>query len=242
MIVALECRDRGRKVGVPEIEAFKNKCDRTGVDKGVVVSSTGFTKTALLKSQMMGIDCFGLNEIERFDWCHAPGILSLVREIIEGPNFIVFPSTPVTTSPMLYDEEGQSVDTQQLRVIANNCLNNRTPEMASAQDTAAIDSPVGIRFIVPDPLAWHVLDVDNRRVSLVRLEISLRYQVHVSIIPFSFRKYIDYGAGKEIYAMAQASIGAGDVQGDILLHRVEGEYIEVVFVPRNTPMQTTITK
>jgi predicted helicase len=93
MIVALECRDRSRKVGVPEIEAFKNKCDRTGVHKGVVVSSIGFTNTALLKSKMMGIDCFVLNEIERFDWCQAPGLESRSREIVEGPNFIIYPSS-----------------------------------------------------------------------------------------------------------------------------------------------------
>ena len=55
LIVALECRDRSRKVGVPEIEAFKKKCDRTGIHRGVIVSSIGFTGTALKKAKTMDI-------------------------------------------------------------------------------------------------------------------------------------------------------------------------------------------
>jgi hypothetical protein len=113
-----------------------------------------------------------------------------------------------------------------------DCLNKRPPEIATEQDTAAIDSPVGIRFIDPDPSTLHVLDADNRRIPLVRLEITLRYRIRLSLVPFRFRQYVDHGAGNEIYTVALASIDAGDVQGDILLHRVEGDYIEILFVPK----------
>jgi hypothetical protein len=75
LIVALECRDRSRKVGVPEIEAFKKKCERTGIHRGIIVSSLGFRKSALEKARMMDIGCFRLGEIEKFDWCQTPGIV-----------------------------------------------------------------------------------------------------------------------------------------------------------------------
>jgi predicted helicase len=40
IVVALECRDQSRKVGVPDVEAFHAKCLRTGIDRGIMVSST----------------------------------------------------------------------------------------------------------------------------------------------------------------------------------------------------------
>ena len=46
IITAVECRDRSRPVGVPAIEAFADKCARTGVQSGVVVSAAGFANTA----------------------------------------------------------------------------------------------------------------------------------------------------------------------------------------------------
>lgn len=50
IITAIECRDRSRPVGVPEVEAFADKCSRTGVHCGAIVSSTGFRKSALTKA------------------------------------------------------------------------------------------------------------------------------------------------------------------------------------------------
>src|ERR1700730_6033228 len=41
VLLAIECRDRSRKIGVPEVEAFSNKCARPGVHRGVMVSTTG---------------------------------------------------------------------------------------------------------------------------------------------------------------------------------------------------------
>jgi hypothetical protein len=53
------------------------------------------------------------------------------------------------------------------------------------------------------------------------------------MVPFSFRRYSKRASDLEIYSGAFASIDAGDLKGDIVVHRVEGEHIEVVFVPRN---------
>jgi hypothetical protein len=50
LMVALECRDRSRKVGVPDVEGFRNKCDRTGINRAIIISETGFTKTTIIAS------------------------------------------------------------------------------------------------------------------------------------------------------------------------------------------------
>ena len=59
LIVAIECKDRSRPVGVPDIEGFYTKCCHTNINQSVIVSSNGFTKTALQKASIMGIKCLG---------------------------------------------------------------------------------------------------------------------------------------------------------------------------------------
>lgn len=54
---AIECRDRSHKVGVPDVEAFAAKCRDTSIDRAVIVSSTGFTKTALTKAKHENVRC-----------------------------------------------------------------------------------------------------------------------------------------------------------------------------------------
>jgi hypothetical protein len=63
LCVALECRDRSRPVGVPEVEAFWAKCQRTGISHGIIVSSKGFTKSAISKANTQNIGCLLLDEV-----------------------------------------------------------------------------------------------------------------------------------------------------------------------------------
>jgi hypothetical protein len=67
-LLALECRDRSRPVGVDHVEAFHAKCLRTGIGRGVMVSSKGFRRTALRKAESYGIGCLTLEEVAHFDW------------------------------------------------------------------------------------------------------------------------------------------------------------------------------
>jgi hypothetical protein len=160
----------------------------------------------------------------------SPGVECRTREIVEGPNFTIFPTVPLTSIPVLYDEEGRLTE-ERLKAVAIGCLNQRPSEMAAEQDAAAINSPVGVRFIDDNPAKFHILNDNQERIFLSRLEITLRYQVRTFLAPFRFHQYMDSGAGKEIYSAAFAPINAGDLQGDILMRRVEGEHIEVIFVP-----------
>jgi hypothetical protein len=69
ILLAIECRDRSRKVGVPQVEQFSKKCERTGVHHALMVSAIGFAKTALRKAAQLSIRCLSLEEVDRFDWC-----------------------------------------------------------------------------------------------------------------------------------------------------------------------------
>jgi Restriction endonuclease len=75
---AVECKDHGRKIGKPELEAFRSKCADTGIHKGVIVSSSGFAKSALKASRRTNVQCLELAKVDSFPWVGASG--SIVTE------------------------------------------------------------------------------------------------------------------------------------------------------------------
>jgi Restriction endonuclease len=42
VVIGIECKDRARPVGVPDVEAFHTKCQHAGINQGVIVSTSGF--------------------------------------------------------------------------------------------------------------------------------------------------------------------------------------------------------
>lgn len=81
VLVAIECRDRSRKIDVGQIEAFHTKCRDTGIDKGVIVCSKGFFAPALEKAKHYNIDCLLLEEVKKLDWCLLTSVSNYSREI-----------------------------------------------------------------------------------------------------------------------------------------------------------------
>lgn len=67
-LTAIQCSDQGREVGVPQIEAFAKKCEKTGIHHGIVVAANGFTSTARIKAKALNLTCMELAEAESFEW------------------------------------------------------------------------------------------------------------------------------------------------------------------------------
>ena len=82
IVVAIECRDRSRAITVNQVESFWKKCQDTGVDHGVIVSSSGFYNTARQKADFLGIRCLDIEEVESFDWMLAQGMHSLTKRLL----------------------------------------------------------------------------------------------------------------------------------------------------------------
>lgn len=66
--IAIECKDRKAPVGDPEIEGFVQKCQVVGINKGMFVSTSGYTETALQSAKFYGIKCVSIDEINNTDW------------------------------------------------------------------------------------------------------------------------------------------------------------------------------
>jgi ethanolamine ammonia-lyase small subunit len=56
LVIALECRDLSRKIDVGAVEAFRSKCEHTGINSGIIVSARGFSKSAIQKATHYGIN------------------------------------------------------------------------------------------------------------------------------------------------------------------------------------------
>ena len=51
LTVAVECKDQSAKVDSAVVGAFSEKCNTAGIHSGVIVSSSGFTRPALIKAE-----------------------------------------------------------------------------------------------------------------------------------------------------------------------------------------------
>lgn len=119
-IIAIECKDRSRPVGVPDIEAFDNKCRYTNINQGIVVSSSGFAKTALEKADSMGIRCLELKEVES-----ASFLLLGATVCVHSKGFLSASYSPVVKDYKLcvaddydiYDPDGNLITNE---IIKNN--------------------------------------------------------------------------------------------------------------------------
>jgi hypothetical protein len=233
IVMALECRDRSRPVGVPDVEAFRSKCDRTGIDKGIIVSSRGFGKKALKKAEAMEIGCLSLDETERFNWCQAPGVEFTERDLLDdGPPWEYGTAAPFRGSSQLYDSQGNALAAAHFSNIAQAALSQRPPEVAAREDAEAVSTPVTCTFDNAGASAFHLIDESGAKVPLTRMVLHVKYKVRHVVIPFKFRQYIDHAGGRQLYTAAFASIEGANLDGDLVLHH-DGTAARVTFIPRS---------
>jgi hypothetical protein len=232
MVMALECRDRSRKVGVPDVEAFRNKCDRTGVHRAIIVSASGFTRTALKKAEALEIGCLGLEEVDRFDWCEAPGVELRLRDLLPGLPWEIGTAEPFDGDPQLYDGDGHAVEQVGFSNMAQAALNLRPTAVAQREDEEARLNPVTCTFVNQGASAFYLIDREGNCIPLTRMVLHVTYRMRYSLIPFSFREYIDHAKGKQLYTAAFATIDEGNLRGDLVVHREPTGIVTVSFVPR----------
>lgn len=103
---AVECKDHGRKIGKPELEAFRSKCQDTGVHKGVMVSSSGFAKSALRASRRTNVQCLELAKVESFPWVGVSAFY-VSRRDFSNIDVNVFARTPIVEPFRLFGVTGE---------------------------------------------------------------------------------------------------------------------------------------
>lgn len=231
MNMAIECRDRTRPVGVPDIEAFNDKCKGTGIDRGIVVSSLGFRNTAVTKAARYNIGCLTLTEAVAFDWCIPPGVWvrTLLRTDMRAEADV--PETELAGATTCYEDGREfSPDTEQLRQIGQHCL-------SMVSDRPQISQGITERVFADNAPKFHAIMQDGRRVAINKLYIKATTNDQCYVL--DLRKYMDLGVGRLIYDSAIAEVTEGAIQGDIVLLGETGKEPRISFVSRSRPVVTT---
>lgn len=228
-VTALECRDRSRKTTVNDVEGFASKCSKTGIHRGIIVSISGFTKTAIEKSKKCNIGCLSLTKVESFDWCLAPGMSALSRDII-NVEILVSPIGETPKQFSICDETGQRIDRDRGVQVAVQLMKHVPfPDELRAEYVQ--------KFIDKSPKYFVIDEGTKLHISLKEITISVKYRVVNQFILFKFHEYFDAAVNGKVLSAATANLSIGNMAGSFVLARNEKDGITISFVPTNEAKQ-----
>lgn len=227
--VAVECRDRNRPVGVPQIEAFAKKCSETLVDKGVIVSPCGFTSTALSKSKALGIRCLSLDQVDALPWMFRDFKFQQFHTSYKHFDFTIIPEEDFLNKPKsfdLIDEHGQSVSIEALRNGIFNAIKEREKDPQNIQIGERTEKFI---FIVPG------LTIINKETGISKkvkhINTVVFSETKVTEVPFVLQEYKDTTSKTAIAELAVAKVDFGFTKGRIVINHKLETGGEVVFIP-----------
>ena len=226
ILLAIECRDRSRKVTVNEVEGFALKCQHTGISKGVMVSPRGFWKPALTKARHCGITCLTLRQADGFDWLLAPGVRSEERKILHI-DWKLDPKIDLGSMPTSFsvvDSSGQVVPREAMREGAQLEFQQLPREKINAGR-----GRISIVFQTPGVF---LRDEATGTVHVIAKAVAdIEYEITEKLIPFKLVKYAMVDSGATVTDAAMADIDVGINGGKLMIVNEPDERMRVVFVP-----------
>lgn len=201
-LTAIECRDQGRKVGVPQIEAFAKKCEKTGIHHGIVVAANGFTSTARTKAKALNLTCMELAEAESFEWIGTVTIVGQFHNftaieacvrVVENGRKVANPSTVYAPDGLPYTGEGiQSLIVDKLPPEARNPTIRQT---LNGQIVAPMEG-------------FYVIDALSQRFQVKDITFTYALEIEVTERPITLHYYAGESAALEI-ASGQIAFSSG---------------------------------
>lgn len=231
VLVAVECRDRSRPVGVTQLEGFAKKCQETGIGQGVVVSPRGFTKTAPAKARALGIRCLSLDQVNVLPWLLCEHI-ELYRTTYVHIDFTIIPENDFEKKPdhfTLETDDGEKITTDILRNNLITALNNQ-------KDASPLKPNVGnhIKRIKLVPKNLTIVDsTTGRRESVRHINTVAQCTTEKASIPFVLQEYRDSGDSGCIAQLATADLDLGFTSGKLVINHKLETGGQVVFIPND---------
>jgi hypothetical protein len=224
--IAVECRDRSRKVTVNDVEGFWSKCQDTGADQGIIVSPKGFTKSALTKAAHRSMRCLQLSEVGSFNWLLAPGMRTVTRRV-KHTEWTFFPEVDIVPRPTTFtilSALGDSIDTSVFTGAA-------FAEFQKLPDEEK-PPPSGQKRIHFPGLTIQMRDESTGVIhKVVEALAVIHYEVIEDLIPFKLLSYTNSPSGELITDAAVAEMNLGGVQGKLMIVYEEDAGGRIVFVP-----------
>ncbi|MGI8611531.1 MAG: restriction endonuclease [Sphingomicrobium sp.] len=222
ILTGIEVKDTGRKAGVPEVEAFAKKCEKTGVHHRVLVSASGFTKTARTKAAALDIVCMELSEVDSFDWMAVDFFVQIDRQIPHIDARVFFKATKPSEPFRVYDANKVEMTPSHLANVVYMALdkNGLTPPVDQ-------DTPVSVRALTE---GWFGVGEDGEEHEIDFLELFGTISVRQSTNPVRLHSYTGPDAN---YAVATTDVTLGNVAGQIVFIR-DAEHVQVAWSPNPT--------
>lgn len=231
VLVAVECRDRSRPVGVTQLEGFAKKCQETGIGQGVVVSPRGFTKTAPAKARALGIRCLSLDQVNVLPWLLCEHI-ELYRTTYVHIDFTIIPENDFEKKPdhfTLETDDGEKITTDILRNNLITALNNQ-------KDASPLKPNAGnhIKRIKLVPKNLTIVDsTAGRRERVRHINTVARCMTEKASIPFVLQEYRYSGDSGCIAQLATADLDLGFTSGKLVINHKLETGGQVVFIPND---------
>ncbi|HJW71892.1 MAG TPA: restriction endonuclease [Geothrix sp.] len=225
--IAIECRDRSRKITVNDIEGFWAKCQDTGIDQGVVVSPLGFAKTALTKAAFRNIRCLQLSEADSFPWLLATGMKSFER-VVHHIEWTFIPAVDIVPAPVAFtilSAEGVPVDTKALEPFALN-------EFQKIQLDPNDDQTEQVSIHFPSIDLTLRDDSTGTIHTLTGAIATVHFKTNEGFVPFRLVTYTNRPSGDVITDAAIADMDVGGVRGKLMIVHKQDQGGHIVFVPK----------
>jgi hypothetical protein len=235
--IAIECRDRSRPVTVNQVEGFWKKCDDTGINQGIIVSTRGFYKSAKLKASHLGIRCFDLEQAKSFNWLLASGLQTIERKMTNVIWTLVPAVNPAKPAEayLLLDGNGVEVSIATLNENARQQLEDFDVDLS-------VTGKQSFRCVF-SASDFSLLDkMTTTRLPLKELIADIEYEVTKSFVPFDLFRYSDKNSGREMSNAALAKIQVGEVKGQLAFIRKEDQSVSLSFVPDESGMNKPSNK
>lgn len=219
VVIAIECRDRARPVGAPDVEAFHTKCQHTGVNQGVIVSTNGFANTARTKADLLGIRCLDLEEVSSFNWMLAEGMRVIEKKLLHQ-SWKFFPEVEglVDKDNMeLLDEKGDAINLAVLTSNARRFLEEQLPLQSPPTDqNELVVRANGNGLILRNSTTGATTAV---KFAIARLTYSIEHR----LAPHRLVQYVERADDKHITDAAISEFVWGDTAMRMVIVYKEGE-------------------
>lgn len=191
-LTAVECRDRSRNVTVNDVEAFANKCQRTGVHHGVIVAAHGFANTARVKARAQNISCVDLAEAERFPWVGSNVVTVRTLNFLASRCDLVLDDPNKTAKPpyQLLDASGEGIADSELYALIDESMTPEEREMPPSTPRSG--------WLVTDGGGMRVRDGGGRMFAVERLRLRYSFEFTETSGRFSLHAYRSGSSDLEI--------------------------------------------
>lgn len=228
LVTAIECRDRSRPVGVPQVEAFHQKCADTGVNRGVIVSSRGFCRTARKKAAHLGIDCLHVDTVDSFDWL-AASEMQFRETKIEHARCTAISDVELSTKPnkfIVRSPTGTELTNEILLQNVKKAVDKITEGRLLPEGTHTA------QFSLQAP-GCTIEDLDTGDVyPMKHFNVTASLVVTCTELPFTKIVYRQDQCMDAVGRIAVTQIDCASFSGDLVLSRNEDALISVVWLPK----------